>query len=142
MFSFFINIFKLLKAVVVGVKNDQDFRILLFLLVTILIGSTLFYSSVEGWSKVDALYFSVMTMSTIGYGDLVPTTDMSKIFTIIFSFLSIGIFVSLNTKIVVMTLNQKKQKLFDRKLRKENEEVKKTHPKQHLKASISHNKGK
>lgn len=97
----------------------------MFLLVTILIGSTLFYSSVEGWSKVDALYFSVMTMSTIGYGDLVPTTDMSKIFTIIFSFLSIGIFVSLNTKIVVMTLNQKKQKLFDRKLRKDNEEVKK-----------------
>ena len=124
MVSFLINIFKLLKAVFVGIKDDQEFRILLFLLVTMLIGSTLFYSGIEGWSKVDALYFSVMTMSTIGYGDLVPTTEYSKIFTIIFTFLSVGIFVSLNTKIVLMTLNQKKEMLLKRKIKKDNDSAK------------------
>lgn len=117
MLSFFINIWKLSKAVIVGIKDDQEFKILLFLLITMLIGSTLFYSSIEGWSKVDALYFSVMTMSTIGYGDLVPTKDSSKLFTIIFTFLSVGIFVSLNTKIVLMTLEQKKEKLLKRKVK-------------------------
>lgn len=111
MVSFFINIFKLMRAVIVGVKNDQEFRILLFLLVTMLIGSTLFYSSVEGWSKIDALYFSVMTMSTVGHGELIITTDKSKVFTIIFVFLSVGVFVTLNTKIVLMTLEQKKEKI-------------------------------
>lgn len=118
MISFFINIFKLLKAVIVGIKDDQEFRILLFLLVPMLIGSTFFYSSVEGWSKIDALYFSVMTMSTVGYGDLAPTTDNSKLFTIIFTFLSVGIFVSLNAKIVLMMLNQKKEKLLKQKVKK------------------------
>ncbi|MBB5211962.1 potassium channel family protein [Microbulbifer hydrolyticus] len=124
MVSFLINIFKLLKAVVVGIKDDQEFRILLFLLVTMLIGSTFFYSGIEGWSKVDALYFSVMTMSTIGYGDLVPTTEYSKIFTIIFTFLSVGIFVSLNTKIVLMTLNQKKEMLLKRKIKMDSDSAK------------------
>ena len=113
-----------MKAVFVGIKDDQEFRILLFLLVTMLIGSTLFYSGIEGWSKVDALYFSVMTMSTIGYGDLVPTTEYSKIFTIIFTFLSVGIFVSLNTKIVLMTLNQKKEKLLKHKIKNNNDRSK------------------
>lgn len=106
MFSFFINIFKLLKAVFVGVKNDQEFRILLFLLTTLLIGSTVFYSAEEGWSTLDALYFSVMTMSTIGYGDLAPTTDTSKLFTMVYTFLSIGVFVALTAKIVMITLGR------------------------------------
>ena len=120
MISFFINVLKLLQAIVGGIKNDQEFRILLFLLITLLVGSTFFYSEIEGWSKIDALYFSVMTMSTIGYGDLVPTTDISKIFTIIFTFLSVGVFVSLNTKIVLITLKQKREKILDRKNKKNN----------------------
>ena len=115
MVSFCFNIYHLFNAVLAGMKNDQEFRILflfLFLfLFSILTGSTIFYSNVEGWSSIDALYFSVMTMSTIGYGDFVPTTDNSKIFTIIFTFLSVGLFVSINTKIVIITVDQKKAKM-------------------------------
>jgi len=118
MISFFINILKLLRVVLVGIKNDQEFRILLFILVIMLTGSTLFYSSIEGWRTIDALYFSVMTMSTIGYGDLIPTTDLSKIFTIFFTFLSVGIFVSINTKIVLISVNQKKEMLLKHKTKK------------------------
>ena len=109
MISFLINIFKLLKAILSGIKKDKDFGYLLFLLITLLIGSTAFYYKYEGWSGIDALYFSVMTMSTIGYGDLVPTTDISKIFTIIYTFLSVGLFVSFNAKIVVVTLKEKRK---------------------------------
>lgn len=64
-----------------------------------------------------------MTMSTVGYGDLAPTTDNSKLFTIIFTFLSVGIFVSLNAKIVLMMLNQKKEKLLKQKVKKGKSEV-------------------
>lgn len=115
MISFVINILKFLKAMFVGIKNDKDFRVLLFLLLSLLIGSSIFYSEYEGWSLVDALYFSVMTMSTVGYGDLVPTNDISKIFTIIFTFLSVGIFVSLNTKIVLIFISPKKRSFLHRK---------------------------
>ncbi len=109
MLGFIINIIRLLRAIIHGVRYDQEFRILLFFLVSLLSGSTIFYWQNEGWSVIDSLYFSVMTMSTIGYDGFVPTTTSSKIFTIIFTFLSIGVFVSMITKIVAVTLKQKQK---------------------------------
>ncbi len=111
MFSFFINLAKLVSAIWHGIKQDAQFRILMFVLCTLLVSATVFYSHEEGWSTIDALYFSVMTMSTIGYGDFVPTTTLSKLFTIMFSLLSIGVFVALVSKLVAIILEQKKKKL-------------------------------
>ena len=117
MITFFIDMVKLLHAVMISIKHDIEFRILLFILLTLLVGATLFYSSVEGWSIIDALYFSVMTMSTIGYGDLVPTTTWSKSFTIIFSILSISFFAAVIAKIVANVLERKKNKIAKHKER-------------------------
>jgi voltage-gated potassium channel Kch len=117
MITFFIDMVKLLHAVMISIKHDIEFRILLFFLLTLLVGATLFYSSVEGWSIIDALYFSVMTMSTIGYGDLVPTTTWSKSFTIIFSILSISFFAAVIAKIVANVLERKKNKIAKHKER-------------------------
>ncbi|MBT3691483.1 two pore domain potassium channel family protein [archaeon] len=61
---------------------------ILFLLV-IFIGSY-FYHMAEGWSYMDSIYFVVITITTIGYGDFVPITNFGKIFTIFFSFLGIA----------------------------------------------------
>jgi len=108
MITFFYDMIKLLVGIRHGIKNDVEFRILFFFLVTLLAGATLFYYREEGWSVIDSLYFSVMTMSTIGYGDFVPTTTLSKSFTIIFAILSIGIFVALMSKIVGIVLHLKK----------------------------------
>ena len=36
----------------------------------------------EGWSKLDALYFSFVTAATVGYGDLYPTKKSSKLLAI------------------------------------------------------------
>ena len=77
-----------------GIKNKMDlhkkfaFAIVLFLV--LLFGGTLIYSSIEGWRYIDSVYFTVATVTTIGYGDIVPQTDIGKIFTIFFSFLGIG----------------------------------------------------
>nr|WP_275411560.1 potassium channel family protein [Shimia biformata] len=61
----------------------------------ILLSGTIFYVRVEGWTWIDALYFSAATMSTVGYGDLAPQTDIGKIFTVIYIFMGIGVFVAL-----------------------------------------------
>ena len=108
MIGFSLNLYKLLRAIGLGIKHDDEFRLLLVLLLTLLVGATYFYWSIEGWSVIDALYFSVMTMSTIGYGDLVPTTPFSKVFTIVYALLSIGVFVSVVSKIVTVILAEKK----------------------------------
>lgn len=52
---------------------------------------TVIYRYVEGWSWPDALYFSVMTLTTVGYGDLTPSTTFTKIFTCFYVFAGLGI---------------------------------------------------
>jgi len=110
MISFFINIYRLVVAVGYGLKEDEDFRGLMILMLSLLAGAVVFYSNVEGWSMVDTIYFSVMTMSTIGYGDLVPTSSLSKSFTIVFSILSIGVFAAVVSKVVQIILVRKKER--------------------------------
>jgi ABC-type microcin C transport system permease subunit YejB len=53
----------------------------------------MFYWSVEDWTLIQALYFSVVTLATVGYGDLTPTSDFSRIFTIIYIFIGLGVLV-------------------------------------------------
>jgi hypothetical protein len=72
-------------------NNDKDRKklqkrifSLLAIVIVLLIGSTLVYSRLEGWSFIDSLYFSTVTLTTIGYGDLTPSHDVSKLFTIFF----------------------------------------------------------
>lgn len=56
----------------------------------ILIG-TLVYHYVEQWSWLDSLYFCVVTLATVGYGDFTPSTPFAKIFTIFYILNGIGI---------------------------------------------------
>ena len=44
---------------------------------------------------VDALYFSVVTISTVGYGDISPSTDGSRLFTTIYILFGVTIVLSL-----------------------------------------------
>lgn len=69
-------------------KRDMLFLPLLVLAFLIFVG-TFLYTYIEGWGFIDSLYFVVMGITTVGYGDLVPTHDLSKIITIIYSLVSI-----------------------------------------------------
>jgi voltage-gated potassium channel Kch len=116
MITFFISFYRFIKILYLGIKNDSEFRFLLFFILALLTGSTIFYCNIENWSIIDSLYFSVMTMATIGYGDFVPTTPFSKVFTIIYTFLSIGAFVSFTAKSIYLTYDN--HNLFNSKLKK------------------------
>ncbi|MCQ1536159.1 two pore domain potassium channel family protein [Methanosarcina sp. KYL-1] len=71
--------------------ENEEFQTLLFLVIMILLLGTFFYHNVEGWGWLDSLYFSVITLTTIGYGDFSPKTDLGKAFTMIYVFAGLGI---------------------------------------------------
>jgi len=102
--SFFVKLMSLARTLAHGLRNDLEFRAMGVLLVALLAAGTLFYRQVEGWSVVDSLYFSVMTLSTVGYGDLAPAKDLSKLFTIVFALTGIGLFASFVGKLVALRM--------------------------------------
>ena len=106
MISFYLNIRRLLKAIY-HASEDPEFRALSILTFILLLSGTIFYSNAEKWNLLDSLYFCAMTMTTVGYGDLAPTSDLSKIFTIIYAFVSIGVFVSLAAKLAAAMMKSK-----------------------------------
>ena len=74
-------------------------RILLALTSTLIGIAALFYCLAEGRSLVDAIYFSVMTIATVGFGDLTPKTTLGKLFTVGYVVCGLGLFVDTATAI-------------------------------------------
>jgi voltage-gated potassium channel len=73
------------------VSKSQELRGLTILALFIWVAGAIFYHLHEGWSWVNAFYFCAVTLATVGYGDYTPTTNLSKVVTIIYIFLGIGI---------------------------------------------------
>jgi voltage-gated potassium channel len=76
------------------VFRDPKSRALLIWVAILLIVGTIFYSLTEGWHVVDAFYFSVITLTTVGFGDFSPTTTVGKLFTVIYIFWGLSIIVA------------------------------------------------
>src|SRR5687767_13848442 len=74
------------------------------LAISLVLIATIFYWFVEGWSLLDAVYFAVVSIATVGYGDLAPHTTLGKIFTIGYIDSGIGIFVAAITALAQATL--------------------------------------
>lgn len=85
---------------------------LLFVLIfmTVFIASSLFYvfeiDNPRIESYFDAVYWAVITIATVGYGDVVPSTTESKIASIFLVFAGLGVLAML-TSLVTTTLGQK-----------------------------------
>ena len=60
------------------------------LALSLILIATIFYWLVEGWSLLDAAYFAVVTIATVGYGDLAPDTTLGKISRSGTSFVGLG----------------------------------------------------
>lgn len=61
------------------VWNRNADRIIAGLALLVLAVGTVVYHVLEDWSWVDALYFCTVAVTTVGFGDLAPTTDLSKL---------------------------------------------------------------
>ena len=68
---------------------------------------TLFYWRFEDWTIIEALYFCVVTLTTVGYGDFSPTSAGTQIFTIVYILTGFGVLVALLTAVAEKYLTQK-----------------------------------
>ncbi len=104
----FLRIFRiiLLANLIPGISIftrvlSKEKRILLIVftlvMITILLFSLVIYNIEEGKSGTmissfwDALYFSTITLTTIGFGDVTPVQDMGKVVTIVMSIIGIAV---------------------------------------------------
>jgi len=65
-----------------------DLAAALFIICYVIAGS-LIYCKMEGWSSWNSVYFCIITLSTVGYGDMSPTTKPMRIFTIFYVYLGL-----------------------------------------------------
>lgn len=61
----------------------DPYRILLISAIGLVVTGTIAYHLLEDWSVTDSLYFSVIAVTTVGFGDLATSTDASKLFTVL-----------------------------------------------------------
>jgi voltage-gated potassium channel Kch len=72
------------------------------------------YHIIEKFSWINSFYFVVITLATIGYGDIVPKTDAGKLFTIFFIIFGLAIFSTLISNIV-STSKKRREERYKRK---------------------------
>jgi len=71
--------------------QDRGLRVLTLTLLAVITVGSIFYTFVEHWDVLDAVYFSVVTLATVGYGDFAPKTAPGKVFTILYIVVGIGL---------------------------------------------------
>jgi voltage-gated potassium channel Kch len=81
------------RVILRGLK-DPETRGLIYATLIVLAAGTTFYRLVEGWRWLDSLYFSVITLTTVGFGDLAPQSDAGKLFTVFYILVGLGILCS------------------------------------------------
>ncbi len=102
-----------MRYLIKGLRNffaDPTGRSVLGVAAVVIATGTVFYRLVEDLRWIDSLYFSVITLTTVGYGDISPATDAGKVFTMVYVVVGIGIFVALVTEIGSHLIDARKTK--------------------------------
>ncbi|HEV2884791.1 MAG TPA: potassium channel family protein, partial [Pyrinomonadaceae bacterium] len=71
-------------------NNRRIIYAILAVAIAIALG-TVGFAVIEGWSVFDSLYVAAQTVTTVGYGDLTPSTRNGRIFSIFFMLMAVGV---------------------------------------------------
>jgi len=84
------SVLQVLKRLALQLRQENLHRVVLVLLVLILIASVAFSYFEDKLGFFDALWWSFVTVTTVGYGDISPTTPGGRVVGIILMMLGIG----------------------------------------------------
>jgi len=85
-----------------GIKTRLKVFLLVFLVVMVL--GTLGFMVIEKTSVIDAAYFVIVTMATVGYGDVHPVTEWGKIFSVVLIITGVGTFLGVVANVTEIML--------------------------------------
>lgn len=97
-------------------KNKIRLRIYLAAIAVLLSVGIIGFMFIENMSLTDAIYFSIVTMATVGYGDIHPQTDIGKILTLIIIIGGVGAFFGVIASITDLFVNRREESLRRQKL--------------------------
>jgi voltage-gated potassium channel len=79
-------------------------KIFLIIFFALMVFGTVGFSLIEGKSIIDSAYFVIVTMATVGYGDVHPITTGGKIFAVILIIMGVGAFLGVIANITEIML--------------------------------------
>jgi voltage-gated potassium channel len=88
-----------LARALAAVWRDPETKALPAVAGALVLTGTLFYWRFEDWTLIESLYFCIVTLTTVGYGDFAPTTPATQIFTIVYILTGFGVLVALLTSV-------------------------------------------
>jgi hypothetical protein len=88
----------------------------LIILLALLVLGTFAFMYIENRSMVDAFYYIIVTLATVGYGDIHPTTPAGKIFAILLIVTGVGTFLGVIANATEMMLSRREKVARMRKL--------------------------
>ena len=93
--------------------------------VTILFFGTLGYMIIEDWPFLDAFYMTVITLTTVGFGEIHKLGHAGRIFTIVLIFVGVGVILYIITMVTQFVVEGRiREALGRRKLEKEIQKLK------------------
>ncbi|MFA6225952.1 MAG: potassium channel family protein [Methanoregula sp.] len=84
-------------------------RIYLSILFVVIIGGIIGMMAIEQLSPVDAFYFIIVTLATVGYGDIHPLTPLGKLFVIAIILIGVSCFVGIAAATVEFLVEQRER---------------------------------
>ncbi|MFQ5456212.1 MAG: potassium channel family protein [Nitrospirota bacterium] len=88
-------------------------RIFLVTLIVVMLIGTVGFIMIEGFSFADAVYFSIVTITTVGYGDIHPATQSGKLLAIFLIIMGVGTFLGViaNATEIILKKGEKETRL-------------------------------
>ena len=77
----------------------------------VLVIGTVGFMVIEKLPFIDAIYFTIVTISTVGYGDITPSTSAGKIFGVVLIIIGIGTFLGIVTNVTHLLMQGREERL-------------------------------
>ncbi|MBP1747850.1 MAG: hypothetical protein H6Q52_389 [Deltaproteobacteria bacterium] len=79
-------------------------KVFLVVFLTVMIFGTVGFMYIEKKSLIDSAYFVIVTMATVGYGDIHPTTDLGKGLAVVIIVMGVGTFLGVIANVTEIML--------------------------------------